>query len=215
MIQIIVLSNIRIYREGLTQVLTDTHSFHVVGAESHFDGAIHRVKQHSPDVVLLDMTLPGSCQIARHITQFFPATKIVALAAPEDENHVISCAEAGISSYVAREASLDELIEVIKKTQKGEVCCPPNIATYIFRRLQKIASQPLQVEPPLIKKSDTNAVPLTGREKQIAKLISNGLSNKQISRELSIEVSTVKTHVHNILVKLDVKNRVQVISLVK
>jgi two-component system nitrate/nitrite response regulator NarL len=217
MIKIIICSNIRIYREGLASVLSRLDSMQVVGAESQFEGAIKKISLASPDVVLLDMTMEGAFRAAREIIQCYPESKVVALSPPEDEKKVIECAEAGIAGYVAREASLDDLVAAVKGTTKGEIRYPPKIATYIFRQIRRLAqgTESLSRLAPESKQHDDVATDLTVRECQISRLIYEGLSNKQIARSLSIEVSTVKNHVHNILVKLDVKNRLQVILLLR
>jgi two-component system nitrate/nitrite response regulator NarL len=215
MIKIIICSNIRIYREGLASVLSRLDSMQVVGAENRFEDAIRKISQTCPDVVLLDMTMEGAFRAAREIIQCYPESKVVALSPPEDEKKVIECAEAGIAGYVAREASLDDLVAAVKGTTKGEIRYPPKIATYIFRQIRRLAqgTESRSRLAPESKHSDGLATDLTVRECQISRLIYEGLSNKQIARSLSIEVSTVKNHVHNILVKLDVKNRLQIISL--
>lgn len=214
MIRVIVFSDIRIYCEGLTKVLSNTESIRVVGSESHFQDAIKKIEQVTPDVILLDMTMAGSCLIAQNVMQSCPQARIVALAAPEDEKNIIRCAELGIAGYVAREASLDELIEALKGAQSGEICYPPRIAHTIFNKFRQVAQQMHEYDAaPKQKLNDQLIKNLTNREIQIARLMSDGMSNKQISRTLSIEVSTVKNHVHNILVKLDVSSRVQVVSL--
>lgn len=216
MIRVIVFSDIRIYCEGLTRVLSSIESIRVVGSESHFQDAIKKIKRVTPDVILLDMTMAGSCLIAQKVMQFFPQARIVALAAPEDEKNIIRCAEAGIVGYVAREASLDDLIEALKGAQSGEICYPPRIALTIFNKFRQVAQQMRgNATAPILKQNDQLIKSLTNREIQIARLMSDGMSNKQISRTLSIEVSTVKNHVHNILVKLDVSSRVQVVSLLQ
>lgn len=214
MISVIIFSDIRIYCEGLSDVLSNIESIEVVGAERHFRDAIDKIDQVNPDVILLDMTMEGSCQIAQKIVQSSPQARIVALAAPVDKEKVLRCAEIGISGYVAREASLDELIEALKAATKGEYCYPPKFAAHIFNQFREVSKSPRHPDnhSDSIEAEDL-AVALTGREKQITQLLSEGLPNKQIARLLSIEVSTVKNHVHNILIKLHVKNRAQVASI--
>jgi len=213
MIKVIIFSDIRIYSEGLSKVLSNLESIQVVGAEASFEGAINKISQASPNVVLLDMTMAGACSAAKKIIQCYPEIKVVALSAPENEENIIECAEAGVAGYVAREASLDELIDAVKGTDNGEIRYPPKIATFIFNRIRRIAQGTESRSKPA-EKNNVAAI-LTNRERQISNLMSEGLSNKQIARDLSIEVSTVKNHVHNILVKLDVKSRVQVVTLLK
>ena len=217
MIKVIVVSDIKIYCEGLSRILANTHPIEVVGAENNFESAVNKVKLGSPDVILLDMTMIDSCRIAQKVLQLCPETKIVALAVPEDEENIMECAEAGIVGYVAREASLDELIETVIGTQNGEFHCPQKIAACIYKTIKRISHNAKdQCLPPAVHHNRENlASVLTKREQQIYSLMADGQSNKQISHNLVIEVSTVKNHVHNILVKLDVKSRAQAVTLMK
>lgn len=214
MIKIIIFSDIRIYCEGLSQILSKLATIEVVGAENSLENAISRVEELMPHVILLDMTMIGSCTIARQFMQYYPQIKIVALAVPEDEKNIIECAEAGISAYVAREASIDELIKTVISAKQGDFCCPPKIAAFLFNKIQYLAHS--AKDNYLLnsnQQQDAHVAGLTRREKQIFNLMADGLSNKQISTALVIEVSTVKNHVHNILVKLDVHSRVQAVSM--
>jgi len=214
MIKIIIFSDIRIYCEGLSQILSRLDTLEVVGAENSLEDAISKVENLLPHVILLDMTMIGSCSMARQFIQLYPQIKIVALAVPESEQNIIECAEAGISGYVAREASINELIKTVISTTKGEFCCPPKIAAFMFNKIQYLARRARDnYLPDSNRQHDAHVADLTRREKQILGLMADGLSNKQISKALVIEVSTVKNHVHNILVKLDVHSRVKAVSL--
>ena len=216
MIKVIVISDIKIYLEGLSQILSNIKPIQVIGAENNIENSILKIEHDSPDVILLDMTMAGSSGVAQKVMNFYPEAKIVALAVPEDENNITKCAEAGIAGYVAREASLDELIATIIGVNKGEFCVPPKIAACIFKTVKNFAQSATKKYLPKIIKSDEYLFSgLTKREREIVSLLEQGLSNKQISRSLTIEVSTVKNHVHNILVKLDVKSRAQAVSLLQ
>lgn len=214
MIKVIVFSDIKIYCDGLSRILANTKPIEIIAAESNLDDAVLKIKQDSPDVILLDMTMVDSSQIAHKAMALFPDAKIVALAVPENEDNIVECAEVGIAGYVAREASLDELIDTVIGAKKGEFCCPPKIAAYVFKKFHDIACGVCRPNHTQISRDPGNLLTvLTKREQQIFNLMACGLSNKLISRDLNIEVSTVKNHVHNILVKLDVKNRAGAISL--
>jgi DNA-binding NarL/FixJ family response regulator len=216
MIKIIIFSDIRIYCEGLSQVLSRLAAFEVVGAENSLEDAVSKVRQRRPHVMLLDMTMTGSGSMARQFMHLFPQIKIVALAAPEDEQTIIQCAEVGVSGYMAREASLDELAGTLEDVTKGEFCCPSKIAACIFRKVKNTALSAENNYPSKFNNKDEYLFDgLTKRERQIVTLMADGLSNKQISHCLTIEVSTVKNHVHNILVKLDAKSRTQAVSLLQ
>ena len=177
------------------------------------------IERTLPDVVVLDMTMTESCKLAQSVAGISPNTRIVALAVPHDESNILEYAMAGIAGYVLREASIDDLIDAVGQAARGEFYCPPKIAACILKKVRNIAidakgkhSSDVKDAPSLPEYSPCYHCHLTRRERQIALLLSDGLSNKQIARDLSIEVSTVKNHVHNVLVKLDVKSRTQAIS---
>jgi DNA-binding NarL/FixJ family response regulator len=216
MIKIIIFSDIKIYCEGLNQLLSRLDTLDVVGAESSLADAIAQVEHTRPHVILLDMTMRDSSSMARQFIHLFPNIKIVALAVPEDEHNILEYAEVGISGYVAREASIDELIKTVISTGIGEFCCPPRIAAFLFNKIQHLARKATQnYLPASNQKQDAGLADLTRREKQILSLMADGLSNKQISAALVIEVSTVKNHVHNVLVKLGVSSRVQAVNVLQ
>jgi len=216
MINVILISDIKIYCEGLSQALSNTKSIKVIGSVDNVDAAIRIITNNTPDVVLQDMTMTGSCSLVKQISSISPNTKIVALAVPYDEDNILLCAEAGITGYVPREASLGDLVEALISAVKGECYCPPRIAACILKKIQYIAVSTKNKYLSSVSDNKSNTYEcLTRREQQIAALLSNGLSNKQIARDLSIEVSTVKNHVHNVLVKLDVRSRTQAVSLIQ
>jgi len=216
MINVILISDIKIYCEGLSQVLSNNESMNVIGAVNNSDAAITLIQNSPPEVVVQDMTMAGSCSLVQRISSMNPGIKIIALAVPYDESNILMCAEAGITSYVPREASLDELIATVIGAAKGECYCPPKIAALLFSKIQHLAHRAKETcLPDSSQEHDVHLTELTRREKQILSLVADGLSNKQISKVLVIEVSTVKNHVHNILVKLDVQSRSQAVSLLQ
>ncbi len=216
MISLIIVSDIRLYREGLMQILGDLETINLLCAVKDFNCAIKEIKLHSPDVVLLDMTMKGSCDAVRDIHSIYPRASIVALAIAEEEESILECAEAGISGYVPREASLDDLIMAVYGAANGELFCSPQIACSLINKISLLAGS---VENNSDNKKEntqnTTKDDLTRREKQIVCLMADGNSNKQIARKLTIEVSTVKNHVHNILGKLGVKTRTQAATLIR
>jgi DNA-binding NarL/FixJ family response regulator len=127
-----------------------------------------------------------------------PDVKLVVLAVPEVEGEVIAFAEAGASAYVTPDGSIDDLASVVLSVERGEVLCSPEMAAGLFRRVGVLARES-QLDPIEEK--------LTTRELEVLRLIEEGLSNKQIATALSIELPTVKNHVHRILEKLHVKRR--------
>ena len=201
MIRALIVVEFKFYYEGLTEVLDRNQLFAVVGATNCREEALRRVRDCEIDVVLLDMAMPGSLDILGEILKVEPGLNVIALGVSEVETEIIACAEAGVSGYVARNASLDDLVMVVKCAVRGELSCSPRIARVLMRRVNSLAASHAPAEEP---------GRLTARELEIAKLIGQGLANKEIARELRIGVSTVKNHVHNILEKLQVGRRGEV-----
>ena len=194
--RVLVVSAIRLYRDGLAESLARTGRFDVVGTASDADACLDAVRTLEPDVVLLDLTIADALAAIRSVSGSH--TRLIALGVREIESDVIEAAEAGVSGYVGREASLQELVEAVECTARGESPCPPQITALLLGRIAASAAR--APSPDLVAR-------LTPREAQIVGLIDKGLSNKQIAGRLSIEPATVKNHVHNILEKLDVTRR--------
>jgi DNA-binding NarL/FixJ family response regulator len=144
---------------------------------------------------------------ARALARDTPHARVVALAVPESERHVIACAEAGIVGYVAREASFTDLVAAIEGAARGEAHCSPRVAGGLLRRLGALSLERDQHE--------VGDARLTARELEIVGLIDRGLSNKEIATALSIGVPTVKNHVHHVLEKLGAERRSQAAARVR
>lgn len=199
---ILIVTDIRLYREGLAHILRRERSVRAATAASA-EEALARVAESEPSVALVDMAAEGALEIIRALAVAVPDLKIVALALPETEEEVIACAEAGISGFVSRDASLDDLVTAIDTAIRGEMICSPRVAASLLRRVRTLAAE--RAAAPL----DPH---LTDREMQILRLIEHGLSNKEIAQRLCIEVPTVKHHVHNVLEKLGVRRRGEAVA---
>ncbi len=203
-IRVLVASHIRLYREGLERVLAESPDFTLVGSACCAPEAVDQTHRLGPDIALLDMAMSGAFAAAKELAQVGCSSKIVALGMPEDETQVLSCAQIGIAGYVTRDASVEDVVTAMKAAARGEVHCSPKIAGSLFRRVAALSTaRPGGLMPGS----------LTAREAQILKLVQQGMSNKMISRNLGIELPTVKNHVHSILVKLGVHRRAEAISL--
>ncbi len=194
MTRVLIAADIRLYREGLAQILSGHDNIGVVGATASAQETLAAVPGTHPDVVLLDMAMPESLTVVRVLADAEPAVKVVALAVAESEQDVIACAEAGVAGYVLREGSLGDLLATVESVSRGEAICSPRMTATLLRRLALLAGGRPQT-------------PLTARELEIVRLVDQGLSNKDIARRLCIEVATVKNHVHNVLEKLQVHRR--------
>jgi two-component system, NarL family, nitrate/nitrite response regulator NarL len=205
MTTVLIVCDVRIYREGLADVLRRADQVYVVGAARDAPEAVGWAERASPEVVLIDMAMPRSLEVVGAITVTAHDTRIVALSVPETEREVIACAEAGVTGYVSREASIEDLLDAVTAAARGEVVCSPRVAASLVREVaRRAAGRPTMGTGPR----------LTPRERQVVDLIDRGLSNKEIARTLHIALSTVKNHVHNILEKCDVHRRLDAVSTV-
>ena len=197
-IRVVIVSGIRLYRDGLVHVMEREPRVSVAGAFESVAGAIAAPRaDHDPHVLLLDIAPPGALRDIALARESLPQTKVVALSVGRADTDVIACAEAGIAGYVFRDASLEELFATVESAARGELRVSPETAAVLLRRVANLA----QGLDPSIPSS------VTPREREIVELIDRGLSNKQIAAHLCIEVATVKNHVHNVLEKLGARNR--------
>jgi two-component system, NarL family, nitrate/nitrite response regulator NarL len=149
-------------------------------------------------VILLDVATEDGLAAARRLAETAPEVQLLGFAARAQDHDVLAYAQAGITGFVPRDASTEDLFAAIERASRGEFLCSPRIAATLFRHLATLASVPHPAPA---------AGTLTDREREILRCIDEGITNKEIARRLCIEVSTVKNHVHNILDKPNVRRR--------
>jgi two-component system, NarL family, nitrate/nitrite response regulator NarL len=203
-IRVGVLSSVRIHREGLSHVLDAESGISVVDASPSLQEAGPRLVAASAEVVLLDLSVDHPILAMRRLSRL-PGIRVVAFGVPDRQEEIVACAEAGMAGYVTREGTVAELVQTIRDAARGKFRCPPHIAAGLLRRVAALAGDDGQPPPP----------GLTAREREILQLLDHGLSNKEIARLLSIQVATVKNHVHNILGKLGVRKRADAAATVR
>jgi two-component system nitrate/nitrite response regulator NarL len=196
--RVIIVSDARLYREGLALSLAGIDGVVVVGIADTLSSALTCIEESSPDVALLDIAMPGALTLPEAVAAVSALVKIVAFSVAETEDEICRCAEAGIVGFVSRNGSKEDLVAAVEDAIRGEVVCSPRIAASLFRRLAARVQTTRQPGP---------ETTLTGREHAIVALIDGGLSNKEIARRLKLSTATVKNHVHNILEKLQVRHR--------
>ncbi len=198
LIGLLIVSDIRLYREGLAQMLGREEGLRVVGTAADHQDAIRAMRELRPEVVLVDQAMPEALAFMRAVRDVPLAPAIVALGVSEVDTEVVAWAEAGIAGYVSREAGVPELIATVRGVGRGELLCSPRIAAALLRRVSALS---------YIRGGPMAPSRLTARETEVLSLLERGFGNKEIARQLGIEVATVKNHVHNILEKLRVRRR--------
>jgi DNA-binding NarL/FixJ family response regulator len=203
-IRAFVIDDIRVFREVLATLLRTHEGIEVVGFGPVCPAVLAHLAESSPDVTLVNVSLGASIRAVKAIRSAAPNSKVIGVGLPETEQDVVGHAEAGIAGYVSTDASPEDLIATVENVSRGEMPVSPRISSSLIHRVAVLAEGHA---------SGTLAC-LTPRETEIARLVAQGLANKQIAQRLSIELRTVKNHVHHIFEKLGVSNRGAVIRIV-
>lgn len=196
-IRVIIADDHALVREGLRKLLELDENIEVITEVGDGQGAINVARKERPDVILMDVNMPGTDGIiaTRVIKRELPSTKIIALTIYEDEE-VVAMVKAGVSAYVLKDVAGSELIETIHKVMDGEVVIHPRVANRLVRELTRADKKKEMVR-------------LTKREKDVLILLVKGHTNKEMADIMFISEKTVKNHLTSIFRKLGVKDRTQ------
>lgn len=200
----LIVSDVRFLREGLAEILKREDWITVLGTSPSLPEATSRLLIERPDFVLLDAGLNNGLAAVPQLRRVLPCLRVIAFAVADTEQSIVSCAEAGVAGYIPRSAALGDLVQMLKDISDGRQPCPSSVTFDTLRRLAHLDGN----KSP--RGEDRFTAPLTSREVEISALIGAGLSNKEIARRLNIGVSTTKSHVHNLLGKLNVQRRGQI-----
>jgi two-component system nitrate/nitrite response regulator NarL len=199
-IRLVIVAGVRLYREGLAVCLENCSTVRVTGIAGSMSEALELARSSDPDVVLLDVGMPDGLYILPLLNRHCERTRIIAFAIDKLDDSILACAACNVAGYLSVDSTVDQLVAMVERVMAGGTHCHPNLAAVLLSYLATVAESGQR-------KHWLDA--LTPRQKEIAVLIRAGLSNKQIAVQLVIEVSTVKNHVHAILEKLHVGNRIQ------
>jgi DNA-binding NarL/FixJ family response regulator len=192
-------------RAGLTAVLTSDETIKVVGEASNGRVAVSSVRALNPDVVLMDVRMPDLDGISatREVLAASPHVKVAILTTFEQDDYIFGALNAGASGFLLKRTKPEELIAAIHTIAEGDSLLSPSVTRRVIERM---TGQPIS-DPTAGERLDV----LTPREHEVLELIARGLSNREIADEFVIEESTVKTHVRRILMKLQLRDRVQAV----
>ena len=198
--KIVIIEDDETIREGYAYLIQHTSIYKVANTYPSFDLAKHKIVKDAPDVVVLDIQLPGTSGLDAIpiIKKLLPKTYILMLTVYETEKMILDALANGASGYFTKNTSPAKIIEAIKEVIQGGGPMSPDVAKKVIMSLQKNQDSPL-----------------TRRETQVLELISKGKDRCQIANELFIEIETVKTHVKNIYVKLNVNSKADAIKVAR
>ena len=204
--QVMIVSSVLLYREGLAASLIADGRLNVVAITDPARASTEATTCH-PDAVVFDASGDEALAMARHLKRLDEHIILVGFGISNSTQHVVACAEAGLAGFIDENGSIDALVQTIAGALQGEFKCSPRITAILCERLASLAGRDeCGVTDP--------RVLLTPREREIASLVSEGLSNKEIALGLRIGPATVKNHVHNILDKLGVRRRAAIAAKV-
>jgi DNA-binding NarL/FixJ family response regulator len=203
--RVIIVDDTNIYRLALADALAGEMSINAVETAADAEAVLDLLDAAGTGtVVVLNMGMPDGVTVLNTIRDAKPATPVIALAVSDLDEEIIACAEAGVAGCLLKGDSYADLLALITSVAHGETWCSPRVAATLLRRVAALSKAP---------RTEPAGTRLTAREREVMQLVDEGLSNKQIARRLSIELRTVKNHVHHILAKYQVHRRADAAAL--
>jgi two-component system NarL family response regulator len=206
MIKVLLTDDHNLFREGLARILREAPGIELITTAASGEEALQLASQHQPDLVLMDINMPGigGLEATRRLRQKHPEIRVLMLTISEEDQDLFRAVRFGARGYILKNSSSRDLLEAIRRVQAGEAVITPSMAVKL---LDAFAAAP----PPTPQKTDEDlqVEELTERETEVLQLIARGLNNKAIGEQLSISPNTVKAHLRNILEKLQLSSRVE------
>jgi DNA-binding NarL/FixJ family response regulator len=192
-----------LFRSGLRNLLEEEGGVQVAGEATNGAEAVRLVRELAPDVVVMDLNMPSmsGVEATRHITALSPLTRVIVLTISDQDTDVLDAIVAGACGYLLKDASITDVIAGIRAASVNQSLISPTIASKVLQRVRATSDD--------IEMADAIRAELSDRELEVLKLIANGKDNAQIAAELVISPKTVKNHISNILMKLQIQNRIQ------
>lgn len=209
MIRIVIADDHRIIRDGLKSLLADEKEMTIIGEAVTGQEALVKTHELRPDILIADISMPemNGIEMTKQLYQEESETKVLIVSMHDNEDYINQALEAGASGYLLKDSSKEELLKAIKAIEKGETYCSGDVSKILLNKfLVSSRSKKIKIEA-------EEKFELTRREKEILKLISDGLSNKEIATKLFVSTRTVDTHRYNVMQKLNVKNGAELVRI--
>ncbi|TWI59939.1 response regulator transcription factor [Halalkalibacter nanhaiisediminis] len=215
-ISIVIIDDHQLFREGVKRILAMESDLEVVADGEDGSEAIELVKEHRPDVVLMDINMPqmNGVEATRELVQAFPHVKVLILSIHDDESYVTHVLKTGASGYLLKEMDAAALVEAVKVVASGGAYIHPKVTHNLIKEYRRLATEDDEYEESIGYREVEYRKPLhilTRRECEVLQLMTDGQSNRTIGESLFISEKTVKNHVSNILQKMSVNDRTQAV----
>ncbi len=192
------------FRRGLRMVLEAEDGMEVVAEAANGAEAVARVEEQAPDVVLMDVRMPtmNGIEATRAIRSAFPSTRIIMLTVSDEEDDLFDAVKAGANGYLLKEVSIEEVADAVRAVVQGHSLISPSMAAKLITEFGSLArrAQVAEVE---------GNPSLSPTELEVLKRVATGMANEEIAAELSVSTAAVRNHVANILVKLQLRSRIE------
>jgi DNA-binding NarL/FixJ family response regulator len=205
MMRVLIADDDDLMRAGLVELLSGEPEIEIVGEASTGSEAVERARRLRPDVVLMDVRMPDLDGIGatRQLTRAAPGVRVLILTTFEQDDYVFGALRAGASGFLLKRARPEELIAAVRTIARGDSLLSPSVTRLVIDRM---AQQPM---PELA--DQAKLALLTRREREVLEQVASGLSNREIATKLHVEESTIRSHVKRILMKLELRDRVQIV----
>jgi DNA-binding NarL/FixJ family response regulator len=202
-VRVVLVDDHDLFRTGLRNLLEEQQGVQVLGEAADGVEAVRLVREAAPDVVVMDLNMPkmSGVEATKHITAQSPLTRVIVLSISEEDSDVLDAIVAGACGYLLKNSSITDVIAGIHAAAIGQSLISPTIASKVLQRVRATTED--------TEMADSIRTELSDRELEVLKLIANGKDNAQIAAELVISPKTVKNHISNILMKLQIQNRIQ------
>lgn len=200
--RIVVVDDHSLFRSGLINLIRDMASFQIAGQAGDGREALNVIRDTEPDLVLVDVNMPemNGIQLVKSVRETNPSIRLVMLTISKQEEDLMGAIQAGADGYILKNAEPEDLEEALRGVMADQSVLSPDVTGTVFKVMRNVGKKELDD-------------PLTEREKDVLKCLAQGLTTAESAEELVISKNTVKTHVRNILDKLDVANRAEAVSV--
>ena len=204
-IRVLLVDDQALFREGLDTLLSVHKDIQVIGQASNGQAAVDLALKLRPDVILMDMQMPilNGVGATRRLKGSLPDCRIIVLTTFDDKETIFDALRAGAVGYLLKDVGSAQLAESIRRTARGESILDPSVAAKVVAEFSRVSSLVAAAH------SEVLAEPLSEREIEVLRLVTTGMSNREIAQKLIISAGTAKTHIHNLCGKLGVHNRTE------
>ncbi|MEJ2196427.1 MAG: response regulator transcription factor [Ignavibacteriaceae bacterium] len=206
-IRLVVIEDNRLLRDGILSILKPHKDIAIIATAGNGKNTLLKIHQLKPNVVLLDLGLrsQNSLQVVEIVKKEFPQAKIIVMDLAPVQADILRYVKAGANGFILKDASLDDFLKTIRTVSEGKTVLPPILVNSLFSQI---------VEYAILKSNGKSllkdAVRMTNREKEVIRLLGEGLHNKEIAQKIHVSIYTVKSHIHNIMEKLALHTRLEI-----